>query len=68
VQVVGAGVAQNIGFSRWGRYSAATVDEQGKVWAAAEYIPVASFGAASNGGEENWGTFLWRLASSDHEH
>ena len=42
--------------SRWGDYSAATVDEAGAIWMAAEYIPNAprTFFA-------NWGTFVARL-------
>ncbi len=67
VYVAGAGVAPDTGFSgagggrqRWGDYSAG-VDEAGNVWVAAEYIPVVSFGAASQGGLANWGTYVWRV-------
>ncbi len=68
VQVAGAGVAPYASFGvvpgtsagRWGDYSA-VADDQGNVWGAAEYIPVTSFGAASNGGLANWGTFIWKL-------
>ena len=67
ISVVGAGVAPYASFGvvpgtsagRWGDYSA-TSDDNNNVWAAAEYIPVASFGAASNGGRANWGTFVWK--------
>ena len=47
--------------SRWGDYSAG-VDEAGNIWVAAEYIPVVSFGAASQGGSANWGTYVWRVS------
>lgn len=67
ISVVGAGVAPYASFGvvpgasagRWGDYSAVS-DDNNNVWGAAEYIPVASFGAASNGGLANWGTFVWR--------
>jgi len=65
VQIAGAGVAPDIGFSgagggrqRWGDYSAA-VDEAGKIWAATEYIPVTSFPAPAQ--LANWGTYVWRV-------
>ena len=65
VQIAGAGVAPDIGFSgagggrqRWGDYSAA-VDEAGKIWAATEYIPVVSFPAPAQ--RANWGTYVWRV-------
>lgn len=68
VSIVGAGVAPYASFGvvpgrsagRWGDYSA-VADDNNNVWAAAEYIPVASFGAAANGGLANWGTFVWKL-------
>lgn len=65
VQIAGAGVAPDIGFSgagggrqRWGDYSAA-VDEAGNIWAATEYIPVVSFAAPAQ--LANWGTYVWRV-------
>ena len=68
VHVAGAGVAPYASFGvvpgvsagRWGDYSA-VADDQGNVWAAAEYIPITSFGATANGGLANWGTFIWKL-------
>jgi hypothetical protein len=65
VNIAGAGVDANIGFSgagggrqRWGDYSAA-VDEAGNIWAAAEYIPVTVFPVPAQ--LANWGTFVWRV-------
>jgi hypothetical protein len=45
------------GVSRWGDYSAATVDENGCMWGAAEYIPKGPRDPAAG----NWGTFVTRL-------
>jgi hypothetical protein len=65
VQIAGAGVAPDIGFSgagggrqRWGDYSAA-VDEAGNVWAATEYIPIEIFPVPAQ--LANWGTYIWRV-------
>jgi hypothetical protein len=68
VVVAGAGVAPYVSFNtvpgksagRWGDYSAAA-DDRNNVWGAAEFVPVATFGAASQGGLANWGTYVWRL-------
>jgi hypothetical protein len=42
---------------RWGDYSAARADAQGRIWMATEYIP--DLPRAKNA---NWGTFIARLA------
>jgi hypothetical protein len=42
--------------ARWGDYSAATVDEGGNIWMAAEYIPNLPRTLLAN-----WGTFISRL-------
>jgi len=42
--------------SRWGDYSAATVDEAGDVWFAVEYIPNLSRTQLAN-----WGTFIGKV-------
>jgi hypothetical protein len=47
-------------FSRWGDYSAAAVDEQGRIWGAAEYINALPRTAAGN-----WGTFVLRIGDED---
>jgi hypothetical protein len=72
VVIVGPGVAPYASFGvipgvsdgRWGDYSACS-DEHNQLWAAAEMIPVTSFGAASNGGLANWGTTVWRFTPDD---
>jgi hypothetical protein len=72
VVIAGAGVAPYASFGvvpgvsdgRWGDYSACT-DEHNQLWAAAEMVPVTSFGAASNGGLANWGTTVWRFTPDD---
>ncbi len=58
------GVVPGVSAGRWGDYSACS-DENNHLWAAAEMIPVDSFGAASNGGLANWGTEVWRVTSDD---
>ena len=42
---------------RWGDYSAARADAQGRIWMATEYIPNLSRTRLAN-----WGTFIGRLA------
>jgi hypothetical protein len=42
---------------RWGDYSAARADAQGRIWMATEYIPNLPRAKAAN-----WGTFIGRLA------
>jgi hypothetical protein len=69
IQIVAAGAAPHDGFSgykyfggnaaaRMGDYSAATVDENGAVWLASEYIPLAPRTLLSN-----WGSFIARLSA-----
>jgi hypothetical protein len=41
---------------RWGDYSAATVDDDGSVWFASEYVPAKPRSALAN-----WGTFIARV-------
>jgi len=65
VQVTGVGVAPQDGFSeypeffggrpRWGDYSATSVDADGSIWLANEYIPGPRTVLA------NWGTFITHL-------
>jgi len=68
IQIVAAGAAPHDGFSgykyfggsaaaRMGDYSAATLDENGAVWVASEYVPLAPRTLLSN-----WGTFIARLS------
>jgi hypothetical protein len=42
---------------RWGDYSAARADAQGRIWVATEYIP-----DLPRAKRANWGTFIGRLA------
>jgi hypothetical protein len=49
---------------RWGDYSACS-DENNHLWAAAEMIPIDTFGAPANGGLANWGTEVWRVTPDD---
>jgi hypothetical protein len=42
---------------RWGDYSAARADDQGRIWMATEYIPDLPRAETAN-----WGTFVGRLA------
>ena len=66
IQLGGAGAAPEDGFSgyaaggngqaRWGDYSAATTDEDGSIWMAAEWIPATPRTTLAN-----WGTFIGRL-------
>lgn len=67
VRLAGRGAAPEDGFSgyrafgadgvaRWGDYSAATFDERGNVWVAAENIPDAPRTLFAN-----WGTFVGRV-------
>jgi hypothetical protein len=42
--------------ARWGDYSAATVDELGQIWMAAEFIPGSPRTVLAN-----WGTAIGRL-------
>jgi hypothetical protein len=58
------GVIPGVSDGRWGDYSA-TSDEHNQLWAAAEMIPVTSFGEAANGGLANWGTAVWRFTPDD---
>lgn len=58
------GVIPGVSDGRWGDYSACS-DEHNQLWAAAEMVPVTSFGAASNGGLANWGTAVWRFTPDD---
>jgi hypothetical protein len=44
------------GTSRWGDYSAATVDENGTVWLATEYIPGGPRTVLAN-----WGSFITQV-------
>lgn len=68
VQIIAPGAAPHDGFSgykyfgaesaaRTGDYSAATVDEHGAFWIAAEYIPLAPRTLLAN-----WGTFIAQIA------
>jgi len=68
IQIVAPGAAPHDGFSgykyfgaegaaRTGDYSAATVDEHGALWIAAEYIPLAPRTLLAN-----WGTFIAQIA------
>jgi hypothetical protein len=57
---VSFGTVPGISAGRWGDYSAAA-DDRNNVWGAAEYVPVDTFGASSQGGLANWGTYIWRL-------
>jgi hypothetical protein len=64
VHIAAAGVGPEDGFTgyggsrvaRWGDYSAAAVDESGRIWMAAEYIPGGLRTAFAN-----WGTYIARL-------
>ena len=58
------GVIPGVSDGRWGDYSACS-DEHNQLWAAAEMIPVTSFGEAANGGLANWGTTVWRFTPDD---
>lgn len=69
IQIVAAGSAPHDGFSgykyfggnaaaRMGDYSAAAMDENGVVWVASEYIPLAPRTLLSN-----WGSFIARLSA-----
>jgi hypothetical protein len=69
IQVVATGAAPYDGFSgykyfggsaaaRMGDYSDATVDENGAIWIASEYIPLSPRTLLSN-----WGSFVARIAS-----
>ena len=62
VHIAGAGAGPEDGFSgyggdgrtaRWGDYSAAAVDADGKIWLATEYIPLGPRTPSAN-----WGTFF----------
>jgi hypothetical protein len=44
------------GVARWGDYSAATADEDGSIWLAAEWIPNSPRTTLAN-----WGTFIGKL-------
>ena len=44
------------GVARWGDYSAAVADPNGRIWMAAEYIPRAPRTPLAN-----WGTFVWHV-------
>src|SRR6185312_8247567 len=68
VQIVAPGAAPHDGFSgyryfgaesaaRTGDYSAATLDDHGAVWIAAEYIPLAPRTLLAN-----WGTFIAQVS------
>ncbi|HKT24994.1 MAG TPA: hypothetical protein VJR04_10330 [Terriglobales bacterium] len=68
IQIVAPGAAPHDGFSgykyfgaegaaRTGDYSAATVDDHGELWIAAEYIPLAPRTLLAN-----WGTFIAQIA------
>lgn len=68
VQILAPGVAPHDGFSgykyfgaesaaRTGDYSAATVDDHGALWIAAEYIPLAPRTLLAN-----WGTFIAQIS------
>ena len=68
IQIVAPGAAPHDGFSgykyfgsesaaRTGDYSAATVDDHGALWMAAEYIPLAPRTLLAN-----WGTFIAQIA------
>jgi hypothetical protein len=67
VHIAAAGAGPEDGFTgyrtyggnrvaRWGDYSAAAVDESGRIWMAAEYIPGELRTALAN-----WGTYIARL-------
>lgn len=66
VQILAPGAAPNDGFSgykyfggssaRTGDYSAATVDERGSIWMAAEYVPSGPRTLLAN-----WGTFIAQI-------
>jgi hypothetical protein len=68
IQIIAPGAAPHDGFSgykyfgaesaaRTGDYSAATVDDHGALWVAAEYIPPAPRTLLAN-----WGTFIAQIA------
>ena len=68
IQIAAAGALPDDGFSgysafggarvgRWGDYSAAVADEDGKIWLATEYIPNSRRTVNAN-----WGTFVTRVA------
>jgi hypothetical protein len=44
------------GVARWGDYSAAVADPNGRIWMGAEYIPNAPRSQLAN-----WGTFVWHV-------
>ena len=44
-----------IGVARWGDYSAATIDPEGSLWFAGEYIPNANRPPMAL---TNWGTYI----------
>jgi hypothetical protein len=44
------------GVARWGDYSAAVADANGRIWMGAEYIPNAPRSQLAN-----WGTFVWHV-------
>ena len=50
------------GMGRWGDYSAAAVDEHGRIWFATEYINNQPRNSSAN-----WGTFVSRLGGGDEE-
>ena len=70
IQIVAPGAAPHDGFSgykyfgsesaaRTGDYSAATVDDHGALWIAAEYIPLTPRTLLAN-----WGTFIAQIAAA----
>jgi hypothetical protein len=67
VHIAAAGAAPEDGFTgyaayggnrvaRWGDYSAATVDETGRIWMATEFIPDSPRSVLAN-----WGTYIASL-------
>jgi len=54
------------GVGRWGDYSAATVDDNGNLWFATEYIP-ATLSGFPQGLGVNFGTFIGALNLADHD-
>jgi hypothetical protein len=69
VQILAAGTAPQDGFSgykyfggggsaRTGDYSGATIDEQGSIWIASEYVPSSPRTLLAN-----WGTFIAQIAA-----
>ncbi len=54
------------GVGRWGDYSAAAVDENGKLWFATEYIP-ANLSGFPQGLGVNWGTFIGSIDAGEND-